>query len=1219
MKVNLNFDQIKKEFNKFTKSYTAILGKKLLNNIDYYLINDSWFQLLSQNFFGNKPKNDLNDIFSKNVPIFFFNMEIIIKFLRNKDNKLALISKSLINLIYEEDKFTKDSLVNIYLGNNNLIIEFLGERENDILLISNPKEKFRNENNEFILKIKNEPIQNKSDFFRDLVSNKNNLKNIKNNNIIISFSLLKDIEKNKCENKDNNNKQEIAKILISMHYYENSLKIEPNKNLLNFNQCYLINPDWIEQLKNYYDYQNFKNLLNENKNKEINYNNLNDHLDELLSFLRNNFLEKMKLSEESINSYINTQLLPKDDKIFIIPKELMDSIMKYLFKNKKIRIEAKPILLKDNNNIIIFDSLKVIFGNLNNNLLFNSKYIFSYSYQNILDEEKEFINSKSIKEYMDLRGCDSKSPNHKQDLKRNDKIIGNLIISHSNNIECNKEKEESFNKQENLTQNQELKIRNQNIDNNSDGEEFIQNHEEEKTDNNTQDFKILRKKTFLNNKSLNNQEDKIAKQSLIENKINESNNNESGEKLVNFEENKIEKSENILEEIDESLYEKKELKKVNTKEQNLIKKLEISEIITYEINNSDKFREDIEKEIELEKNKIEEKYQKCIEDKDKEMQSLNEKCAKTQEDLAIAQDKLKQNENEINILKETIKEKDKNEENYKTQIKELKKSNNDLKKKNEELTNNKNEINNMMSNLSEKDKFIEKEMIELKREKEKFEIDKNENKKIKQENEELNIKNDELKKEIEKNKSELDKLLKSIEETNKNIRIPQNPLYQSISNISRRNSRNPQNPLFQSIEKDTLINYLDKNKEIKNKNSIIYQKPSIKEKKEKEKKEEEKKEEEEKEEEELEMEEEVEKPILIGLNNIGATCFMNSTLQCLSQTKSLTDYFLNEKNTDRIINNNIYIKNKNDLQLSPAYHDLIKQLWDKNGPKSFSPSHFMGVIEKLNPLFKKGQAGDSKDFIIFILEQLHKELKSPLSGINQIDIALNQYDRLNAFNYFFNDFKKECSIISDTFFGFNETTNECLNCKNIYNMNGLCNPICYNYGIFNCLIFPLEEVKNMKNINIQNNLNNTVTIYDCFYYNQKSEMFTGENRNYCNICKQLYDSIYTTNIFIGPNNLILILNRGKGNIYNVKLEFSEIIDTSQFIMQKDKPQIFYSLYGVITHIGQSGPNAHFVASCKSSIDNKWYRFNDAFVNPITNIQKEIIEFGTPYILFYQKN
>ena len=422
------------------------------------------------------------------------------------------------------------------------------------------------------------------------------------------------------------------------------------------------------------------------------------------------------------------------------------------------------------------------------------------------------------------------------------------------------------------------------------------------------------------------------------------------------------------------------------------------------------------------------------------------------------------------------------------------------------------------------------------------------------------------------------------------------------------------------------------------------------------------------------------KPILIGLNNIGATCFMNSTLQCLSQTKALSLFFLNPKNENLIQNNNIAIKNKNenknDLQLSPVFSDLIKKLWDIEGPKSFSPTDFRIRVEQMNPLFQQGQPGDSKDFIIFILEQIHKELKRPNKNIKQPDNNLDQYNKQNALEHFFSEFQSELSVISDVFYGFNETTNECLYCKNLYNSLGNNNPICYNYGIFNVIIFPLEEVKNMKNNNLQNNCmqnnfmqnnymqnnymqnnymqtnflqnnfiqnnfipnnciqnsgnfatynsnvqiieNNTVTLFDCFCYNQKVEKFTGENRNFCNICQKLYDSFYCSKIFSSPNVLILILNRGKGNIYNIKLEFTDIIDITQFVLQKDKPQMMYSLYGVITHIGESGPNAHFVASCKSYIDNKWYRFNDAFVNPIVDFQKEVINFGTPYILFYQK-
>ena len=123
------------------------------------------------------------------------------------------------------------------------------------------------------------------------------------------------------------------------------------------------------------------------------------------------------------------------------------------------------------------------------------------------------------------------------------------------------------------------------------------------------------------------------------------------------------------------------------------------------------------------------------------------------------------------------------------------------------------------------------------------------------------------------------------------------------------------------------------------------------------------------------------KPTLVGLQNIGATCFMNSTLQCLSQTKRLTNYFLNNKNLNKIIKNNIAISNPKDYQLSPVYHELIQNLWKCGGQKYYAPNNFMNRVNDMNPLFKKGEAGDAKDFIIFILEQLHKELKKSLKSI----------------------------------------------------------------------------------------------------------------------------------------------------------------------------------------------------------------------------------------------
>ena len=362
------------------------------------------------------------------------------------------------------------------------------------------------------------------------------------------------------------------------------------------------------------------------------------------------------------------------------------------------------------------------------------------------------------------------------------------------------------------------------------------------------------------------------------------------------------------------------------------------------------------------------------------------------------------------------------------------------------------------------------------------------------------------------------------------------------------------------------------------------------------------------------------KPTLIGLQNIGQPTYINAVLQCLSQTEDLTNYFLDKKSLKQILNNNIAINNRDELQLSPVYFQLLDKLWDSNNFKGcYNPIRFMKTIKEMNPLFQLGQCGDSKDFIIFVLEQFHKELKEIYNDNNYFNF--NEYvDKNNEFNHFIQSFSK--SIISDIFFGISESTNICLFCKDNFNKKGKSVPICYNYMTFNCIIFPLQKFKLMKEENckkidyINSNQINELTLMDCFNFYQKPELFTGADRNYCNKCKQIWDSFYIYRIFSFPKVLIIILSRFRNN-NNVKINFTEIIDITQFASLKNGKNIYY-LYGVVSKFGENFPNYHYVAFCKNIIDDKWYKYDDAVVTEVNNFQKEIVDFGKPCILFYKK-
>ena len=98
-----------------------------------------------------------------------------------------------------------------------------------------------------------------------------------------------------------------------------------------------------------------------------------------------------------------------------------------------------------------------------------------------------------------------------------------------------------------------------------------------------------------------------------------------------------------------------------------------------------------------------------------------------------------------------------------------------------------------------------------------------------------------------------------------------------------------------------------------------------------------------------------------------------------------------------------------------------------------------------------------------------------------------------------------------------------------------------------------------------------------------------------------------------PNYLIIILNRGKGNIFNCNVQIPETFCPSNYV--ENEKNCYFKLIGVVIHFGESGMGGHFIAFCKHYIDGKWRCYNDNIVN---KCQNDYLQKGTPYILFYQK-
>ena len=350
----------------------------------------------------------------------------------------------------------------------------------------------------------------------------------------------------------------------------------------------------------------------------------------------------------------------------------------------------------------------------------------------------------------------------------------------------------------------------------------------------------------------------------------------------------------------------------------------------------------------------------------------------------------------------------------------------------------------------------------------------------------------------------------------------------------------------------------------------------------------------------------------VGLANIGATCYMNATLECFINVDPLTRYLLTEINYNKIINDS------RTYELSSAYCDLlVSVICDENITNYYEPNNFKDIISWKNPIFEGINANDSKDLINFMLEEMNQELckleikEDPSEILNKTNLKqINQNNPELTFNNFKSDFtRKNDSIISRTFFFIIESKSQCQCCRSIV----------YNYQSLFLLEFPLENVYKFftsKNYNLNNNEGEKViNLYQCLEQYRKPTFFVGDNQLYCNVCKRQTDNINSNVLYSLPPYLIIILNRGKGKSFDCVVDFPEFLDLQNYVMC---PQSIhkYQLNGVICHLGSSGMSGHFIAYCRQRIKNKWYCFNDANITLCKDQNKDYKK-GSPYILFYE--
>jgi ubiquitin carboxyl-terminal hydrolase 4/11/15 len=164
---------------------------------------------------------------------------------------------------------------------------------------------------------------------------------------------------------------------------------------------------------------------------------------------------------------------------------------------------------------------------------------------------------------------------------------------------------------------------------------------------------------------------------------------------------------------------------------------------------------------------------------------------------------------------------------------------------------------------------------------------------------------------------------------------------------------------------------------------------------------------------------------LVGMENLGNTCYLNSALQCLGQLKIFSDYFIEGRHLAEIRNHP-----DRELSLINEFSNYVKLVWYSDTGTIIVPRLIRAAISNVDQQFAGISQHDAQELLSLVIDSLHEDLnRVTVKPYSENPDWKGESDEDFSKIFWENHLKRNSSIIVNLFHGQLKSLIECTTCR----------------------------------------------------------------------------------------------------------------------------------------------------------------------------------------------